>query len=166
MELVTDTSATRLTDDMANYAEKEGLIAVTDQEVETTIYRRPGFEGVLPLADFEDRIGAWLKSVRASTNLSQEEFGQFLGLTKIAYGRYERGKAKLTLSRYIVICEILGLNPIDGFYNVAPHLFGTTSEIAEQRRNVQSKIATMNDDMLSVLHQMLTNIEALKAAAK
>lgn len=156
-------SATKISESVAAYAAREGLVEVAEGDNGKVSFRRPGFEGTISLSEMDARLGAWLTAERGKLDFPQEEFAQFLALTKIPYGRYERAESRLLLGRYLVICEILGINPIHGIYAIAPHLFGSTAEIAEQRASLMAKIASMPDDMLTILHQMLTSIEALKS---
>ncbi|MDD4809533.1 MAG: helix-turn-helix transcriptional regulator [Bacilli bacterium] len=56
-------------------------------------------------------IGERLKQARISANLSQEELGNMLGVSKVSICGYEKGTRTPTLETFILLVEKLGINP-------------------------------------------------------
>ena len=54
-----------------------------------------------------------IRNIRLSRGYTQEYMGEKLGIDTVNYGRIERGKSKLSLERFIKICEILEVSPGD-----------------------------------------------------
>ena len=52
-----------------------------------------------------------LKEERLKTGLSQWDFGEKIGLSQNAYFKLEKGKTKLDMQRFLVICKILNKEP-------------------------------------------------------
>lgn len=121
-----------VTEDLASYRSSRGLVSTADPEVDKAIYRKPGFGGeITSLGHMEELISAFLKKTREAQGLSRADVAPMLGLSIPVYGRYERAFSKMTVTRMIHLCEILGFMPIDMIFEAAPHLWGRTSEEAE-----------------------------------
>ena len=56
-------------------------------------------------------VGQRVKTARLNKNLSQEELGNLLGVTKVSVCGYERGTRIPTLSTFLSLSEILDLEP-------------------------------------------------------
>ncbi len=114
-----------MTEDLASYRSSRGLVSTADPEVDKPIYRKPGFDGkITTLGDMEELISAFLKKTREAQGLSRADIAPMLGLSIPVYGRYERAFSKMTVTRMIHLCEILGFMPIDMIFEAAPHLWG------------------------------------------
>nr|WP_274706989.1 helix-turn-helix transcriptional regulator [Allorhizobium sonneratiae] len=110
-------------------------------------------------------MGKFLQSVREGSGLTQEDTGRLFDLTKVVYGRYERGESRLDVRRLIVFCEIFGVNPIHFFVAAAPHLFGDSAAEAEKRAVIMQKIADMPNERVDILYQLLTSIDFMEKKA-
>lgn len=56
-------------------------------------------------------VGQRIKTARLNKNLSQEELGNLLGVTKVSVCGYERGTRIPTLSTFLKLSEVLELEP-------------------------------------------------------
>ncbi len=54
-----------------------------------------------------------IRNLRLSRGYTQEYMAEKLGIDTVNYGRIERGKSKLTLDRFLKICEILQVSPAE-----------------------------------------------------
>lgn len=100
------------------------------------MYRRPGFDGIETLGEMDAKISAFLRRKREDLGLSRNDLAPMLGLSAPVYGRYERAFSRMTVTRMIHLCELLGFMPIDMLYEAAPHLWGKTPEEAEDRKTL------------------------------
>ncbi len=132
----------------------------------TTIYRRPGYDGVLALPEIERRIGEFLRTVRDKRDISQYDFAVLLGITGQVWGRYERSMSSLDVSRLIVLTELLGLKPTDLLGYVAPHLFGETPEGAKDRIELIHRICELPDETATNLLGMVKHLESVARGMK
>jgi len=163
------------------YAKKYGLVPVfeakplkqikkgaepAESKRATTIYRKPGYEGVLELPEIERRIGEFLRTVRDSRDISQYDFAVLLGITGQVWGRYERSMSSLDVSRLIVLTELLGLQPTDLLAYVAPHLFGDTPEGAKDRIELIHRICELPDETATNLLGMVKHLESVARGMK
>lgn len=156
---MTDKDSDILTERLSDYIQTQNLVATEDPQVERgeyqEHYRRPGFEGIRSMDEFDDLISQYIKDVRQDADLTQGEFGFLLGLSKGVYGRYERAESKLHVTRFIVICELLNLNPIEMLYVVAPHLFGETMESATSRVQLMMKLSKLPEAAIETLDSLV-----------
>ncbi|QTG17421.1 helix-turn-helix domain-containing protein (plasmid) [Agrobacterium tumefaciens] len=118
------------TRDLIKYKSSKGLVETTDEDVDRPLYRRPGFEGIVSFNEMDERLAAFLRKAREDEKLTREEFASMVGLSTAVYGRYERAFSRMTVTRMIHLCELLGFQPIDMLFAVAPHLYGRTPEEA------------------------------------
>ncbi len=56
-------------------------------------------------------IGKRLKEARLKKNLSQEQLGNMLGITKVSICGYERGTRTPNMENFLALLEILDLDP-------------------------------------------------------
>ncbi|AIC29887.1 XRE family transcriptional regulator protein (plasmid) [Rhizobium etli bv. mimosae str. IE4771] len=145
-----------MTEDLASYRSSRGLVSTADPEVDKPIYRKPGFDGkITTLGDMEELISAFLKKTREAQGLSRADIAPMLGLSIPVYGRYERAFSKMTVTRMIHLCEILGFMPIDMIFEAAPHLWGRTSEEAEDCRTLARILRSLPSDTTRDLIRLL-----------
>ena len=149
-----------MTEDLANYRSSRGLVSTADPEVDKPIYRKPGFDGrITTLGHMEELISAFLKKTREAQGLSRADVAPMLGLSIPVYGRYERAFSKMTVTRMIHLCEILGFMPIDMIFEAAPHLWGRTPEEAEDcltlARILRSLPSDTTRDLIRLLQRMI-----------
>lgn len=52
-----------------------------------------------------------LKTKRTEAHIHQKTIADALGITQSNYSRLEAGKSKLTFSAFLIICEIIGIEP-------------------------------------------------------
>lgn len=147
-----------MTSKLEKYIEEKGLVETTDPEIGKPIYRRPGFEGVPQLSEFDRRISEALRDAREKTRLTMAEVAPFLGLHHQVYGRYERNETPMQVSRLIHLSEVLDFSPIDVIMAVAPYLFGKTSAEADRRRRLMQVVEALPDD---AVESLLTLVEAM-----
>jgi transcriptional regulator with XRE-family HTH domain len=122
------------------YIESARLVEIRDAEDGNSIYRSSGFDGVTELAEIDNLIGDALRNAREKQGLSRPDLAPLLGLTTQVYGRYERGEAKMHVTRLIHLSELLKFSPIEVIGAVAPHLWGGTKEEADVRCRLMSHI--------------------------
>ncbi len=56
-----------------------------------------------------------IRTTRVSKGYTQDYIAEKLGIDAVNYGRIERGQARLTLDRFLKICEILEIEPAEFF---------------------------------------------------
>lgn len=136
---------------LITHMEANGIVAVHDPRSDKDTFRRPGYEGVVPLDDLETRIGGALKQARETCGLTHADVASMLGLHPQVYGRYERGESKLNLTRLIQLSELLDFSPFDLVFAAAPYRFGSTQEDAEQRQRLVAIVETLPGDAVVAL---------------
>lgn len=146
----------------ANIPKQKKAEGETEGGAPKTIYRMPGFDGITSLPDLEERISEFLHSSREKANLSQRDFAKLLDITAQVWGRYERAKSSLDVSRLIVISEILGLSPTSLLSQTAPHLFGQSQQGAAARIELYERIHALPDELCLNLLEMVKQIERLQ----
>lgn len=90
-------------------------------------------------------VGARLKEARKKQNLSQEQLGSLLGLSKSAISLYENEKRNPTLENIIELMYILGVS--------ADYLLGT-DVIVEVRDESVPKYRTFTKEEVSFLNEL------------
>ncbi len=83
-----------------------------------------------------------IRNIRLSHGYTQEYMAEKLGIDTVNYGRIERGKSKLSLERFIRICEILEVSPTDllnneknGIIDYLKKIYETEIEILNTIKN-------------------------------
>jgi transcriptional regulator with XRE-family HTH domain len=137
---VTGATGDRMTAKTDDYIKRRGLIETSDPEIDNPIFRLEGHEGTPALGDMDNRIGEALRVARERQGLTRPDLSPLLGLTTQVYGRYERGEAKLHVTRLVHLCEILGFSPLELIFAAAPHLWGDAQEEAETRYRLMRHI--------------------------
>lgn len=112
---------------------ERGLVETREPDFERPLWRRQGFDGVVPLGDMDKAFSEFLAKVRRKGGLTREQLAELLGISGQVYGRYERADSKLNVTRLVHLCEILGFDPIEMIYAAAPYLFGETPKEAQNR---------------------------------
>ena len=56
-----------------------------------------------------------IRIIRQTKGYTQEYVAERLNIDTVNYGRIERGQAKLTIERFVKICDLLEVNPSDLF---------------------------------------------------
>lgn len=56
-------------------------------------------------------IGARIKEERLKRNLTQEELGKLIGVSKVAISHYERGEEQPKMEKLVKLSEVLNLTP-------------------------------------------------------
>nr|WP_250811967.1 helix-turn-helix transcriptional regulator [Neorhizobium tomejilense] len=115
------------------YIASAGLVETRDPESGDSLYRSVGFDGVPSMDDLDVKIGEALRASRERRDLTRPDLAPMLGLTPQVYGRYERGEAKLSVTRLVHLAEILDFSPLDVISAAAPHVMGRTIEEADIR---------------------------------
>lgn len=146
---------------LERHMEANGIVAVRDSRNDKDTFRRPGYEGVVPLDDLETRIGGALKEAREKCGLTHADVASMLGLHPQVYGRYERGESKLNLTRLIQLSELLDFSPLNLIFAAAPYRFGSTQEDAKRRQRLVGIVETLPDDAVVAL---LSLVEAMSSS--
>ena len=144
-----------------SYIEREGLTQARDPEIDNVIYRRPGFEGTPELGEMDLRIGEALRAARERRGLTRPDLAPLLGITTQVYGRYERGEAKMHVTRLVHLSEALDFPPLDLIFSAAPHLWGKTKEEADMRYSLMKHVEELPLEKAKLL---LGIVEAFLAA--
>jgi transcriptional regulator with XRE-family HTH domain len=133
------------------YRARRGLVETTEPDFERSLWRKPGFEGVVSLDDMDKALSEFLAATRRSAGLNREQLAGLLGISGQVYGRYERADSKLNVTRLIHLSEILGFAPIEMIYAAAPHLFGKTPKEAENRIKLMRLMSRMRPEAVDSL---------------
>lgn len=64
------------------------------------------------------QVGNILRKYREARGMSQEDFAEFIGLTRAYYGRIEVGKHSLTVEKCYIICNNLNIRLEDLFTDI------------------------------------------------
>ena len=134
-----------------NYIKSAGLIETSDPEIDNPIYRKEGFEGAPALGEMDSRLGEALRVAREKQGLTRPDLSPLLGITTQVYGRYERGEAKMHVTRLVHLSEILKFSPLDLVFAAAPHLWGQSREEAEIRHRLIKHIEQLPLDKAKLL---------------
>lgn len=59
------------------------------------------------------KIGQAIRAVRITRGMSQTDLAEFLGMTFQQVQKYEGGKNRISTSALILICQKLGVSPMD-----------------------------------------------------
>jgi transcriptional regulator with XRE-family HTH domain len=70
------------------------------------------------MGDLRVEVGQRLREARESAGLTHEAVASRLGLTRVAYGDFERGRTLIGLDHLLAVCQILE-RPITWFMGVA-----------------------------------------------
>jgi transcriptional regulator with XRE-family HTH domain len=143
-----------------NWIDTLGLMEVQDPALEKPAFRKPHNGRVLLAEELEIRIADALRSHRTHRRLSVEKFARLLGIGPRAYVRYEKGQAKLTVSRLVHVCETLGAHPEDVLEQVAPHLFGKDEDHARLLRLTFNELRKLYVRGLEVIRTVLLHLTA------
>ncbi|WP_080582731.1 helix-turn-helix domain-containing protein, partial [Sinorhizobium fredii] len=103
-----------------------GLQKVDDPDVDKPVYRKPFVDRIALSAELEEQICTSIREARERRNLSRSKLAPLLGLSEGVYSRYETTISRLTVSRLIHLCEVLGAIPEEILAPTAPHLWGET----------------------------------------
>ncbi len=88
-----------------------------------------------------------IRNIRLSHGYTQEYMAEKLGIDTVNYGRIERGKSKLTLDRFLKICEILQVSPNEllndennEIIEFLKKIYKTEIEILETLKTIKNKL--------------------------
>lgn len=142
------------------YLGRMGLVERTDPEIGRPIHRRPGFGGIAELGEMEKSISRFLRAKREESKLSRGRLAPLLGLSEQVYARYERAFSKMHVTRMIHLSEILGFLPEEMICAAAPHLFGDSSEEAEDRMRLARTLSRLSHRQIRALSNFLEEFRA------
>lgn len=140
------------------WIENLGLRQVLDPALEKPTFRKPHRGTVLLADELESRIGDSLRAHRAKHKLSIQKVAKLLGISVSVYLRYERGRSRLTVSRLIQICEVLGTHPEDMLGYAVPQLFSETEEHALQVRLTIKELRKLDVKTLETFRNLMKEI--------
>ena len=98
-----------------------------------------------------------LRQLRESKKLIQEDMGQRLGVSGVAYGDWERNKAEPSLSNLLRLCQFFGVS--------ADYLIGTDGTQDQNKAQIIEKIKSVKADVnyaLEMISQLTVKIQALE----
>lgn len=85
-------------------------------------------------SEMDIKIGQAIRAVRIARGISQTDLGKVLGVTFQQLQKQESGKNRLSVSALVLICQKLGINPMD----IIGPLIGEPSEAGELAKQVAS----------------------------
>lgn len=139
-----------------NWVDHLGLKEVQDPDSGKPAFRKP-YNGSVPLAaELDDRISLNIKDARDRRSLSRSKVAALLGLSDSVYQRYETSVSRLTVSRLIHICEVLGASPEELIAPAAPHLWGDTDQHSQLMRSAISEIRRLDTASLEEVCKLLS----------
>ena len=59
------------------------------------------------------QILSMIKTIRENKNISQRKMGELLNMSYGTYRDIEKGKIRLSLENYLLICKVLDINPLN-----------------------------------------------------
>ena len=59
------------------------------------------------------QILSMIKNIRENKNISQRKMGELLNMSYGTYRDIEKGKIRLSLENYLLICKVLDINPLN-----------------------------------------------------
>ncbi len=83
-----------------------------------------------------------IRQIRLSRGYTQEYMADKLGIDTVNYGRIERGQSKLTIDRFLRICEILDVKPIDLLNNEKSEIIKYLKRIYETEQEILNILKT------------------------
>ncbi len=134
-----------------SYIEKTGLVETHDPEIDNPIFRQGGFDAPPQFAEIDLRIGEFLRLERERRGLTRADLAPLVGLTTQVYGRYERGEAKLNVTRLVHLSEILGFSPLALLFVAAPHLWGHSEKEVDVRSQLMGHVERLPIDKAKLL---------------
>lgn len=157
--------AMEMTTKTESYIESAGLVEVRDPEIDSPIYRREGFEGITELGEMDKKLGEALRVARDAQSLTRPDLVPLVGLTPQVYGRYERGEAKMHVTRLVHLSELLDFSPLDLIFAAAPHLWGASAEEADIRHRLMKHIEALPFEKARLLLGIVESFLALQPSA-
>ncbi|PCK84372.1 transcriptional regulator [Rhizobium sophoriradicis] len=137
-----------------------GLQQIDDPLIGKSIYRKP-FDGQIILsAELEGQISIGLRQARDRRRLARKKLATMLGLSERVYERYENNVSRLTVSRLVHLCEVLGASPEEMLSPAAPHLWGKTDTAAALLLASIEKLRTFDEETLRDVLSLLSRIES------
>lgn len=92
-------------------------------------------------------IGKRLKEARINKNMSQEELGNLLGVSKVSICGYEKGTRTPTMENFLDLIEILGLEP--------DYVLGRDKNVVSES-NSEYKVV-MADEDIKIIKELKNN---------
>lgn len=153
-----------------NYAKRNGLIEVDNPDGDKPFYRKERF-GARNFHQMDVRMGKLLDERREEVELPMTQCAQLVGLSTSVYKRYEKAQSKLTVTRMIHLCEILGFTPVDLLVRAAPEMWGETEEEAQDSAELVRLIFDLptgtKRDLLALIRKMSdlqTQMDGIRSA--
>lgn len=63
-------------------------------------------------------LGNTLRKIREARGMSQEQFAEYVGISRAYYGRIERGEHSITIEKCYLISEALGIHISELFLEI------------------------------------------------
>lgn len=97
-------------------------------------------------SDMDLKIGQAIRAVRTARGMSQTALGEVLGVTFQQLQKQESGKNRLSVSALVLICQKLGVSPMDiigpliGESSVTAGLIDQVASLKQQLSDLKSSI--------------------------
>ncbi|XOK15600.1 helix-turn-helix domain-containing protein (plasmid) [Agrobacterium tumefaciens] len=137
-----------------------GLQQIDDPLIGKSIYRKPFAGQIILSAELEGQISIGLRQARDRRRLARKKLATMLGLSERVYERYENNVSRLTVSRLVHLCEVLGASPEEMLSPAAPHLWGKNDTTAALLLASIEKLRTFDEETLRDVLSLLGRIES------
>ena len=105
-------------------------------------------------------IGNKIKNARIAKGMTQEELGKQLGVQKSAIAKYENGRVvNIKRSTLKKISDILGIRASELIFDEEQKQ-PTDGELSIRKKEFMQKVASMSDDQIERLEQILALVES------
>lgn len=108
------------------------------------------------MADIKTKLGARIKELRKSKNITQEELVEVIGSDTNNLSRIENGKKFMSAEKLVKIANALGVDIKDLFD------FGHILSDDELKSEIISDINTMSTKQLKFIYKSLKNLKELE----
>lgn len=106
-----------------------------------------------------DEIGTRVKKVRLRKGISQEQFGEIIGIKKAAVSKIENGENSLSKGNLLAICHQFNVNK-EWLINGNGEMFTTKSKEDEIRNFFESAISS-DSDIAKIQRKFISTLVSL-----
>lgn len=105
-------------------------------------------------------IGEWIRNARVRLGFSQTALGEAVGVTFQQVQKYERGKNRIAVHRFLMFCEALGQDPADVITGILERRDGEGEQAPPSRRRMELAkfLDNLPDDQLEIAGHHLRSI--------
>ena len=106
-----------------------------------------------------DEIGTRVKKVRLRKGISQEQFGEIIGIKKAAVSKIENGENSLSKGNLLAICRQFNVNK-EWLINGNGEMFTTKSK-EDEIRNFYENAISSNSDIAKIQRKFISTLVSL-----